>query len=167
MTRRDDTASRPFPRYDGAHYDLATSVGFQLHQLVTAMRREVEARLAALGLTDAQWRPLWLLASGQESTANEIARRLEMDAGALTRLLDRLEAKGLIERERSAEDRRVVRLRATAAGHDAVAGVPHVLAAVNNDYLQGFTEAEWLQLRALIARLQANGAALQAVRAAP
>ena len=167
MSRRAAPADPPFPPYDGARYDLGTSVGYQLHGLMTAMRREIAARMAALGLTDAQWRPLWMLAAGLAGTANEVARRLEMDAGATTRLLDRLEAKGLIERSRSGADRRVVQLHLTAAGRAAVADVPHVLAAVNNDYLRGFTEAEWLQLRAFIARLQANGAALQTRGAAP
>jgi DNA-binding MarR family transcriptional regulator len=157
-------AERPFPPYDGAHYDVSRSVGYQIFNLMTLMRREIESRMAALDLTDAQWRPLWMLASGRADSANEMARLLEMDAGAMTRLLDRLEAKGLIERLRSATDRRVVHLRLTAAGQAAAAGVPHVLAAVNNEFLQGFSEADWSQLRTLVARMAANGAALQAVR---
>ena len=39
-----------------------------------------------------------------------------------------------------------------------------MLAAVNNDFLQGFSEAEWLQLRTLLARLADNGNALQSDR---
>lgn len=157
-------ADRPFPRYDGERYEFSQSVGHQLVQLSAQMRREVDLRMAALGLTDAQWKPLWLLASGRADSGNEMARLLEMDAGAMTRLLDRLEGKGLIERMRSAADRRVVKLRLTAAGQAAAARVPHVLAAVNNEFLQGFSEAEWLQLRDLLSRLGANGAALLAER---
>lgn len=160
-------APRPFPPYDGAQYDVSRSVGYQVHNLTQLMRREIELRMAALDLTDAQWRPLWVLASGRVDTANEMARLLEMDAGAMTRLLDRLEAKGLIERARSAADRRVVHLQLTAAGRAAAAQVPHVLAAVNNDFLQGFSEADWAQLRALIDRMAANGSALQAARSGP
>lgn len=162
MTRPAET--RPFPRYDGARYDVSQSVGHQMVGVVGQMRREVERRMAALDLTDAQWKPLWLLASGRADTGFEMARLLEMDAGAMTRLLDRLEGKGLLQRMRSAADRRVVHLRLTAAGQAAAARVPHVLAAVNNDFLQGFSEAEWLQLRALLARLADNGTALQADR---
>lgn len=153
-------ATRPFPAYDGARYEVSQSVGHQLAVLMTQMRREAERRMAALGVTDAQWKPLWLLASGRATTGNEMARLLEMDAGAMTRLLDRLETKGLIERERSDTDRRVVELRLTAAGREASAQVPHVLAAVNNDFLHGFSEADWTQLRQLIARMVANGNAL-------
>ncbi len=158
---------RPCPLYDGARYDVSQSVGHQLVNLTTLMRREVELRMAAHGLTDAQWKPLWLLQSGLATTAIELARRLDVDAGATTRLLDRLEAKGLVERVRSEADRRVVHLRLTAAGLDASAQVPHVLASVNNDLLQGFSEAEWKQLRKLIDRMAGNLAALQGEAVAP
>ena len=152
--------SRPCPLYNGADYDVSQSIGQQLVNLVTLMRRGVELRMAAHGLTDAQWKPLWLLQSGQAPTANELARRMDVDAGAITRLVDRLEAKGLIERLRSAADRRVVHLRLTDAGVAASAEVPHVLASVNNDLLQGFSEADWKQLRKLLERLSANAQAL-------
>ena len=152
--------SRPCPLYNGADYDVSQSIGQQLVNLVTLMRRGVELRMAAHGLTDAQWKPLWLLQSGQATTANELARLMDVDAGAITRLVDRLEAKGLLERLRSAADRRVVHLRLTDAGVAASAEVPHVLAAVNNDLLQGFSEADWKQLRKLLERLSANAHAL-------
>jgi DNA-binding MarR family transcriptional regulator len=150
------------PLYDGNRYEMGDSIGHQLFGLMTMFRREVETRMAEYDLTDAQWKPLWLLKAGRASTAIELARHMEIDAGAITRMLDRLEAKGLIERLRSDEDRRVVYLSLTKAGEAAAAKVPHVLAAVNNDFLRGFSEAEWKQLRKLLGRLAANGAALQA-----
>jgi len=156
------TSSRPCPLYDGSRYEVGESVGHQLFLLTTLIRREVEARMAKHGLTDAQWKPLWLLRAGRASTAIELAREMDIDAGAITRMLDRLEAKGLIERVRSDEDRRVVHLRVTKAGEATADQVPHVLAAVNNDFLRGFSESEWKQLRKLLTRLAANGAALQA-----
>ncbi len=153
--------SKPFPRYDGANYEVADSVGHQMVSLVQMMRREVELRMARLELTDAQWKPLWLLRSGKATTAIELARVACVDAGAVTRMVDRLEDKGLIERVRSETDRRVVNLRLTAAGEAAAARVPHVLASVNNDFLEGFSERDWKQLRRLVERMAANGQALQ------
>ena len=161
------TSNTPNGRlYDGAAYDVSQSVGHQLFCLMTLVRREVEARMAEHGLTDAQWKPLWMLNSGRASNAIELARELGIDAGATTRLLDRLEAKALVERVRSDSDRRVVHLRLTPAGEAAAAHVPHVLAAVNNDFLSGFSEIEWKQLRELIGRMVANGQSLQTSRAA-
>jgi len=155
------TSPRPFPPYDGQRYDVSESVGHQLFCLMTLMRREVELRMAEHGLTDAQWRPLWAIKTGQATTPNEIARAVDIDAGSVTRMLDRLEAKGLVERVRSDADRRVVRLRLTEFGETAVRQVPAVLAAVNNEFLAGFTEAEWKQLRKLLGRMRDNGIALR------
>jgi len=160
------TTPRPRPLYDGQRYDASRSVGAKVSRLVTMMRREVELRVAEHGLTDAQWKPLWFIGSGRAANAIELAREMAIGAGAVTRLLDRLEAKGLIERERSARDRRVVHLRLTPAGQAVAAQVPPVLAAVNNDFLRGFSAAEWKQLLALLSRMLDNGQSLQAEREA-
>jgi len=160
------SSSKPCTLYDGSRYEMGESIGHQVFGLMTMFRREVESRMAKHGLTDAQWKPLWLLKAGRASTAIELAREMDIDAGAITRMVDRLEAKGMIERLRSDEDRRVVNLSLTKAGEATAAEVPHVLAAVNNDFLRGFSEAEWKQLRKLLGRVAANGAALQAESAA-
>jgi DNA-binding MarR family transcriptional regulator len=155
------TSPRPLPLYDGLRYDAEESVGHMLMCLMTLMRREVELRMAQHGLTDAQWKPLWMIKSGRATTPNEIAREADIDAGSVTRMLDRLEAKGLVERLRSESDRRVVHLRLTDAGEVAVRQVPAVLASVNNEFLAGFSEAEWKQLRKLLGRMRDNGIALR------
>lgn len=156
--------TRPCPLYDGNRYELSESIGYQLFGLMTLIRREIEARMAELGLTDAQWKPVWMLRTGRATTAIEIAREMDIDAGAVTRMVDRLESKALVERVRSDEDRRVVHLRLTPAGEEAAQRIPHILAAVNNDFLRGFSEPEWKQLRKLLSNLTANGLALQAAR---
>jgi DNA-binding MarR family transcriptional regulator len=159
--------STPSPKfYSGERYHLSESVGHQLFCLTNLMRREVELRMAEHGLTDSQWKPLWLIKAGIADTSLEMARQLNMDAGAVTRLVDRVVAKGLIERERSDSDRRVVHLRLTPAGQTAVAEVPHVLAAVNNDFLRGLSESEWKQLQKLLSRMGGNGMEMAASESA-
>jgi DNA-binding MarR family transcriptional regulator len=155
------SSSKPCTLYDGRRYDVGESIGHQLFNLMLQMRREVEKRMAQHGLTDAQWKPLWMLKIGRATTANELAREMDIDAGAVTRMLDRLESKGLIERVRSESDRRVVHLRLTASGESVAKKVPFVLASVNNDFLRGFSESEWKQLRRHLARMAENGIALQ------
>jgi len=155
-------APRPACFYAGDEYKMSESMGHLLFQLMLSMRREVEGRMAELGLTDAQWKPLWYLKEGKADTAFELAKEMSIDAGAMTRMLDRLAAKGLIERVRSETDRRVVHLRLTPEGHAAVEKVPHVLADVNNDYLRGFSKQEWQQLKEFLQRMLVNGQALQA-----
>ncbi len=149
-------------RFYGNNRDqIVESVGYKLLQLALAMRRETASRLLSLGLTEAQWRPLWMLKAGRADTAQVLARLLGVDAGAMTRMLDRLEAKGLIERVRSLTDRRVTQLRLTATGEAATERIPEVVAGVNNDYLLGFSRDEFEQLNSLLARMRANGQALE------
>lgn len=145
---------RPF--YDGAGYNVHDSVGHQLHQLMVSMRRDIEQRMGAHDLTAAQWFPLWKIKLTPSSTAQELAREMAVDAGSMTRLIDRLESKGLVTRLRSETDRRVVNLGLTAAGEAVVQHVPQVLAEVNNHYLRGFDDADWRQLRKLLNRMLAN-----------
>jgi DNA-binding MarR family transcriptional regulator len=160
------TRKPPAPRarlfYDGRRYVAADSVGYLLHQLAQSMRRQVAQGMAEHELTAAQWYPLWKLKRDGPSTSQELARDMDVDAGAMTRLIHRLVAKGLVQRERSRTDRRTVSLSLSAAG-DAVAGhVPDVLAAVNNTYLRGFSDDEWHRLQALLRKMLANAPAAKA-----
>jgi DNA-binding MarR family transcriptional regulator len=148
--------------YVGETYDMAESMGHLLFGVVMNLKREVDARMSELGLTDAQWKPLWMIKNGRADTAFELAREMSIDAGAMTRMLDRLAAKGLVERVRSETDRRVVHLRITREGDAAAEQVPHVLAAVNNDFLRGFSKQEWHQFKDMCQRMLANAQALQA-----
>jgi len=153
--------SSPVCFYAGENYSVTEGIGYLLLQLMTSMRREVDGRMGELGLTDAQWKPLLMLKHGKADTAFELAREMSIDAGAMTRMLDRLMAKGLIERVRSKTDRRVVHLRLTPEGEVATAQVPYVLAEVNNEYLCGFSKSEWSQLKELLQRMLLNGQRLQ------
>jgi DNA-binding MarR family transcriptional regulator len=74
----------------------------------------------------------------------------------MTRMLDRLEAKGLLMRTRSATDRRVVELTLTAQGRELTTQIPHHLAAVYNSHLAGFSAEEFNQLKQMLRRIIAN-----------
>jgi DNA-binding MarR family transcriptional regulator len=145
--------------YAGAHYVAGDSVGYLLNQVVISMRRQVEQAMTAHDLTAAQWYPLWKLERDGPGTARELARDMDIDAGAMTRLIDRLAAKGLVERLRSDTDRRVVMLSLTPAGKAVAAHIPQVLADANNAYLRGFSRDEWQQLKSLLRRMLESGGA--------
>jgi DNA-binding MarR family transcriptional regulator len=95
------------------------------------------------------------------STVAELARWLQVDAGAMTRLLDRLEKKGLCKRVRSTEDRRVVKVELTPEGATAIQQVPAVLAEVMNAHLAGFSKTEWQALKTYLQRMLDTGDALR------
>ena len=132
-----------------------------MKRVMQSVLLQVDRRLAAHDLTHAQWLPLYRLAQGDCATMAALARDQVLDPGAMTRALDRLEAKGLLRRERSLQDRRVVQLVLTDAGRAVSQHVPAVLSEVLNAHLAGFAHAEWQQLIDLLQRMVANGDALR------
>jgi DNA-binding MarR family transcriptional regulator len=148
--------------YEVERYCSEDSVGYLMRRVMLSLINEVDRRLESEGLTHVQWTPLYMLYKGKASTLAELARELQIDPGALTRTLDRLEAKGLCRRVRSTEDRRVSKLELTETGLAAAAQVPAVLSSVQNAYLKGFTHDEWQQLLDMLRRLSANADTMKA-----
>jgi DNA-binding MarR family transcriptional regulator len=87
---------------------------------------------------------------GAATTPFELARLLGIDTGLMTRMLDRLETRGLLERSRSVEDRRVVNLTLTKAGRAVAARIPEIAPVVLNARLQKFSSEEFDELRRLL-----------------
>jgi DNA-binding MarR family transcriptional regulator len=152
---------RPATFYRPATYFEQPSVGLLMKQVVGSVVEQADRELGPHGLTSAQWGPLLHLHKHGPGTVVDLARWMRLDPGAMTRLLDRLEKKGLCQRVRSTADRRVVQVLLTAAGVAAVAEVPGVLCQVMNAHLAGFTRTEWDTLKDLLQRMLDNGNALR------
>ena len=159
-------APRAFYRSD--YYCAEESVGYLMRSIVNRLGQDVERAMEPHGLTNAQWLPLLKLFLGKARTVAELAHECEIDAGSMTRLLDRIEAKGLCRRVRSSDDRRVVNLELTAGGRQAASHIPAVLCEAQNALLRGFTQEEWGMLQSLLARMlrtaQTNGPAAKRVK---
>ena len=126
-----------------------------------------DAQLAPFGLSGMQFAVLKHLAEGAADTAADLCRFMHHDTGAMTRILDRLEQKGLLRRERCREDRRVVFLRIAPAGR---AQLPRLVAAgtrVLQAHLAGFSQAEIDTLKAYLGRMIDNGPATAENRGQP
>ena len=149
------------PFYDPGHFQPQDSVGYLMRKVLSSIRTQADARVATHDLTYAQWLPLYKLSHGGETTVACLARLLETDPASMTRALDRLEAKGLVVRERSTTDRRVVQLALTEEGRTVAALVPAVLSEVLNGHLTGFSHEEWQCLLGMLRRMLANGEALR------
>jgi DNA-binding MarR family transcriptional regulator len=161
-------AARPQRQEGGFYrphdYRPDESVAYLMHRTLVGFKAEVEHELDPRGLTNAQWVPLYKLYLGHASTAAELARECQLDAGAMTRTLDRLEAKGLIRRTRSSEDRRVMNLELTDEGRKAADLIPHALCKVLNAHLAGFSPDEVELLKSMLGRMLENGQLLQQQR---
>ena len=158
----------PPPRfYAPGQYPPEQSVGYLINKVLSSILAQADGQLARYRLTYAQWIPLYKLFQQDGCTPIAMARDLSMDPAALTRSLHRLEAKGLIRRERSTQDRRVVHLWLSDEGRAVAQHVPGVMAEVLNGHLQGFSQQEWQLLLRLLQRMLANGEALKAAAASP
>jgi len=153
---------KPVRFYEAQSYCAEESVGYLMKRIMMSVIYQVDKRLVEHDLTTAQWGPLkHLQANGGRSTVAELARWSNSDAGAMTRLLDRLEKKGLCKRVRSTEDRRVVQVELTPEGEAALVHVPEVLADVLNAHLAGFSKSEWEALRGYLTRMAETGETLR------
>ncbi len=157
MTR----TAAPADFYRAAEYCAEESVGYLMKRIMVSVVAEADKRLDEHDLTSAQWGPLMRLKNVGASTVVDLARWVNVDAGSMTRLLDRLEKKHLCKRVRSTEDRRVVLVELTPEGEAAIAEVPAVLAEVLNAHLAGFSKSEWLALKIYLNRMLENGEAMR------
>ena len=115
--------------------------------------REVAVRVADYGLTTPQFGVLEALHHLGPLSLGELAEKLLVTGGNVTYVMDRLEARGLVERERSADDRRVVTARLKPAGQRLVSEVFPSHAKFVRDAVAHLAPEEQDGLRALLKKL--------------
>ncbi|MFM0035944.1 MarR family winged helix-turn-helix transcriptional regulator [Paraburkholderia strydomiana] len=151
------TEPSPNTTPDLSEYQLGESVGYLLSRVKSTMSNLITQRsMAELGITSQQGSILFMVASGKCLLAAELAREYGIDASAVTRLIDRLEKRGLLTRVRSSEDRRVVRLALTPEGHAIAARMPGIFNGVLDSLLNGFTAEEVGFLKSMLRRVLVN-----------
>lgn len=147
------TKKRPATFYKPETWRREESIGYLMGRTMSMVKEAVDRELEPTGLTHAQWVPLLKIYTGEASTVAELGRQCDVDAGAMTRTLDRLELKGLLQRVRSSEDRRVVNIELTPEGRAHAKQIPAALCRVQNEHLRGFTTEEWQLLKGLLRRV--------------
>ena len=141
----------------GTYWNIDESIGYLVRKLAHSFQRHIDAKMQARGLTHSQWGPLLLIANGKGDTASALARELDVDTGATTRMVDRLEAKDMLKRVWCEQDRRVVRLKLTEQGRAVTELIPDALAEVLNHHLRGFSRDEVVLMKANLRRMLENG----------
>jgi DNA-binding MarR family transcriptional regulator len=137
--------------------DAAFAIGPLIARVRSVLLSKLDGELQPFGMTGMQFAILKNLADGSVGTSADLCRLMHYDAGSMTRLLDRLEQKGLIRRERSEDDRRVVSLRVTSAGRAVLPRLRDSAASVTQRMLTGFTALEINHLRSFLERMIDNG----------
>jgi DNA-binding MarR family transcriptional regulator len=147
-----------------SHEIPSRTLGFVLNDVARLMRKRFEqrARAAALGLTRAQAAVLAYLARQEGINQAALAQILELEPITLARLLDRLQAAGLVERRPDPKDRRAHLLYLTAAAYPLLDRIFALAAEVREDALAGVAEADRGRLLDLLIAMRANLVAVAA-----
>lgn len=136
------------------------SPSYFARRLLSLFAQHYEALFEDAKVTYPQWSILMLLYGELARTAADLARQMCHDAGAMTRLLDQLEDRGLVARLRDTNDRRVVNLALTKRGRDLAETLKPRVAEFLNTALDGFSRDEistWLALTAkMVAALESE-----------
>src|SRR5579884_2738865 len=163
-TASKKASSAPLPEiYEAEAYEPKRSLGNLLGRVRDELTSALDEAFAAdceLAPWDLSWPQLKIIASltadEQTKSASDLCKSISYDAGAMTRMIDRLESKGLIRRERCPNDRRLVYLELTEAGRAVWPRMKEIARQVLNRFLSGFTKAEARQLESFLRRMLEN-----------
>jgi len=142
--------------FSGDYMAVGHLIGRARSSLLTGM----DAELEPFGLTGAQFAVLKNVADGTAETAADLCRTMHYDTGSMTRMLDRLEEKSVLRRERCTQDRRVVYLRMTSTGTELLPQLRTAVVRVIERHLHGFSPAEVDALKLYLARMIQNSVAV-------
>jgi DNA-binding MarR family transcriptional regulator len=146
--------------------DLRDSLGPLIAQTRNALHHAVDqefqrdAEVAPLDVTSAQFAIIAHILKQDVKSACELCDRLEYDRGAMSRMIDRLQKKNLIQRVPLAHTRRGVALEVTAAGQAAFPKMEACVVRVVNRMLKGVTKKQVSDTEEVLRTMLANSASL-------
>jgi len=139
--------------YRSGTYRAKSSVGYLVKRAHALMHDNLEPAFAEKGFTFMQWVVLMYLRDGIALNPKHICAEFRHDSGALTRVLDQLEKRGLVVRQRSTQDRRAIELTLTADGRKTVESLVPVVVDKLNWSLRDFSGSEVAELTRLLGKL--------------
>jgi MarR family transcriptional regulator for hemolysin len=134
----------------------STTVGFLAHDVARLMRKRFEQRAASLGFTRSQWQVLVHLAKNEGIHQSGLADILEVEPITLTRMIDKLEARGLVERRQHPTDRRIWQLYLRPAAHPSISLLRVIGETTRGEALVGLSEADQEHLARTLTLMKSN-----------
>ncbi|MBJ6802189.1 MarR family winged helix-turn-helix transcriptional regulator [Geomonas propionica] len=128
---------------------------YRLGFLTRRWRQVLDSAFQSLGVTDAAWRPLLHLHHmGDGIRQKDLAASLGIEGPTLTRILDQLIVKRLIDRSEDASDRRAKLLALSPQGRAMVTQITAKVATLEHDLLSEFSDLEIDQMTLFVERLE-------------
>lgn len=131
-------------------------IGYRIKLLAQVLGRNFQEKLEPLGLTPFHWVVLCCLWQEDGLITSAIGDKLQQVGGTLTGVLDRMEERHLIRRERDSRDRRIVRIWLTDTGKELETVLPPIALEFREKILSDFSASEREQFSQLIDRAIAN-----------
>lgn len=137
--------------------ESGSSLGLLFRQVRDAMWARMANELAQAGhdLSFSQYITLKKLALGT-TNATDLARAAELNPGAMTRLIDKLIERGLVERHADPDDRRIVRIRLSEQGQSIWRDIDQCGNRVRERAMSGMDEAQRLQFIRVLEQVRDN-----------
>ena len=140
------------------HYQVSTykaqlSVGYLVKRAHSLMLDIMEPVIEQRGFSFVQYVVMSALRDGIAMNPKVICAQFRHDSGALTRIIDQLAERGLLERVRRDRDRRKVELQLTAAGRETIESIIPLVVDKLNEVLADFSKAEVQELLRLLVKL--------------
>ena len=139
---------------------------FEIGETAHALRRAFDRRAAALGVTRAQWKVLFRLTRTPGVRQVELADMLDVEPITLSRIVDRLEEAGHVERVADPADRRAWRLQVTEKARPLVAKLRQLGSELVEEAFAGIERDEIERARQVLAQVRENVAAGQRIKKA-
>ena len=118
------------------------TIGFLVHTVGRLLRKRLEQMAINTHLSAAQWRLLFWVAKEERTTQALLAEYLEIEPISVSRMLDRMEQGGWVERRADANDRRVRALFLTEQGREAFLYVKSFVGTVTEEAFAGISKAD-------------------------
>ncbi|NIJ39014.1 DNA-binding MarR family transcriptional regulator [Sphingopyxis panaciterrae] len=135
---------------------MSETIGFLLNDTARMFRRAFNARTRDSGITALQSRVLTYLARYPGIRQGPLAELIEVEPITLSRMIDRLEESGLVERRADPTDRRAWQLHLTAQAEPLLDNLRQTAKAVVAEATEGLSDAERDELARLVERVRTN-----------
>lgn len=135
---------------------LDPTLGFLLHDVARLLRKRFEQLAKHIGLTRTQWQTLAYLSRCEGTNQISLAEQLEIEPITLARVVDKLCARGLVERRADASDRRVKRLFLTDVSRPLLDEIRALGDATRSEALEGVPDVDRQRLFDILDRMKTN-----------
>lgn len=133
--------------------DLSAHLGFWLRAVSNHVSQAFAAKLAAEGVTVAEWVMMRLLYEEEAAPPSRLAEQMNMTRGGITKLANRLVDRSLILRRASPEDGRGQMLELTSAGTELVPKLALLADSNDAEFFGGLSSADRQTLERLLKRI--------------